>query len=405
MLLTEDKEIDIFVASKIGSFKHIKYHTNRSKNSKKCIENLVDIKSLQKDDSITCMEWGNGDQTEVLLGRTNQEIQIYNTEKRAVTKTYTADFSTGHIVGLGRCKRKVLAALSSGVVKIWSRKDENIVETGKLDTMRVCTDEPTMFATGGEENDLKIWRVGDSVPIFSAKNLAHDWLQLRRPVWVTDLTFLPGEGGHLAAACSRHGYVRMYDSRVQRRPVINVDFEMAATCITPSFDERQVLVGFGRGQLHQVDLRKAKPDKGYKGAAGAITDIAIVPADKLIVSTSLDRHLRIHKYDTKELVYKQYLTSKLSKVLVQTTCNTPLLSGPVEETKSEVDEMDQIFDRMETVSEQSKTKSDDQIPAKKSKHSDPEEAIKNLLRKTEKTKKKREQRKREKKTKSVFHNA
>ncbi|XP_060809163.1 WD repeat-containing protein 74 [Amyelois transitella] len=407
MLLTEDKEVDIFVASKIGSFKHVKYHTDSSKNNKKCIENLVDIKSLQKDDSITCMEWGNADQTEILLGRANQEIQIYNTEGRTVTKTYTADFGTGHLVGLGRCKRKVIAALSAGVVKIWSRKEECTIETGKLDRMRVCADDPTMFATGGEENDLKVYRIGDETPIFSAKNLSHDWLQLRRPVWVTDLAFVPGEGGNLVAACSRHGYVRLYDSRAQRRPVINVDFEMAATCITPSFDERQVLVGFGRGQLHLVDLRRGKPDKGYKGATGAVTDVAVFPRERLVVSSSLDRHLRVHQFDTKELVCKHYLTSKLARVLAQTERNTPLLRTPDEAAKTEeLDEMDQLFDDMEAVGET--PIESDPIPTKKVKSNpkeDSDEAIRNLLRKTEKTKKKREQRKKEKKAKSVFHNA
>ncbi|KAM3958650.1 LOW QUALITY PROTEIN: WD repeat domain 74 lethal (2) k09848 [Aphomia sociella] len=420
MLIAEDKEIDIFVASRIGSFKHIKYHSDTSKNNKKCIENLVDVKSLQKDDTVTCMVWGNLEQTEVMLGRKNQQIQIYNTEQGTITKSYTADFSTGHPVGVGRCKRKYIAALSDGVVKIWSKKVELTVETGKMDRMRVCDDEPTLFATGGEENDLKIWQIGEPAPVFAAKNLPNDWLQLRRPIWVSDLTFLPGEG-ELAAVCSRHGYVRLYDTRAQRRPVCNVDFNaMAAVCIAPSFDERNVLVGFGRGQLHQVDLRKGRPDKGFKGAAGAITDVLAVPGERLIISTSLDRHLRIHQYDNKELVYKQYLTSKLSNVLVQTARSTPLMNEPelkVELKEEEIeaedieevegDDMDELFAKMETVGDKPKKKRLRAEPtdAKRQKLADPEDAIKQLLRSTEKQKRKREKKKREKKQKSVFHNA
>ncbi|CAH2218467.1 jg25715, partial [Pararge aegeria aegeria] len=153
----------------------------------------------------------------------------------------------------------------------------------------------------GEENDLKIWKIGEKEPLFTAKNLPHDWLQLRRSVWVTDLAFLTQD---VVAVCSRHGYVRLYDSRAQRRPVCNVDFEAkAATCITRGFDERQVYVGFGRGQLHQVDLRRGKPDKGYKGAVGAITNIAL-HTDGLLVSTSLDRHIRVHALHSKDLLYK-----------------------------------------------------------------------------------------------------
>ncbi|XP_022818970.1 WD repeat-containing protein 74 [Spodoptera litura] len=429
MLLIEDKEIDIFVASKIGSLKHIKYHTDITKNNKKYIENLVDIKTLQKDEGITRMEWSNAEQTEILIGRKNQQIQVYNT-LQGFTKSYTADFAPGEVVGLGRCKRKLLAAVSSGVVKIWSKKTEEIVNVGKIDRMRVCGDDDAVFATGGEENDLKIWRIGETSPTFVAKNLPHDWLQLRRPVWVTDLVFLPQEGGRLVAVCSRHGYVRLYDSRAQRRPVIAVDFEkMAATCITNSFDERQVLVGFGRGQLHQVDLRKGKPDKGYKGCVGAVTDIAIVKEPRLIVSSSLDRQLRVHDYAGKDLIYKQYLTSKLSCVLIQSESSTPLSRVDdvkeekpeigVEEIGVEADDLDTLFENMETIGEKPKKMKlkpePEELPAKKIRPSsggatdadldDTDDAIKKLLRSTEKQKRKREQKKKEKKAKSVFHNA
>ncbi|XP_052745891.1 WD repeat-containing protein 74 [Bicyclus anynana] len=432
MLVTEDKELDLFVASKIGSFKHIKYYTQASKNSKKCIENLVEIKSLQKDDAITCMVWGNTDQTEILIGRKNQQIQVYNTIQ-GFTKTYTADFATGDIVGLGKHKRRLVAALTSGTVQVWSKKEPLTVNTcGKLDRMQLCEQDSTLFATGGEENDLKVWRIGDQQPLFTAKNLPNDWLQLRRPVWVTDLTFLSQE---LLAVCSRHGYVRLYDSRAQRRPVCNVDFEAkAATCITKGFDERQVFVGFGRGHLHQVDLRRGKPDKGYKGAVGAITSIAL--HDGLLVSTSLDRHIRVHDRQSKDLLYKQYLTSKLTCALVQSATSTPLRRADAEVKEEEQtavleDDMDTMFDNMETIGEKPRKKRTEALDtevldtevldtseAKKLKPSTegstaddtidsqmPDEAIAQLLRSTERQKRRMEKRKREKKAKSIYHNA
>ncbi|KOB78597.1 WD-repeat protein, partial [Operophtera brumata] len=204
-------------------------------------QNLVDIKSLQKDECITCLQWGNEDQTEVLIGRKNQ--QVHHIELNYASRTLltsslckrmsashacsgatriklrflsagrinSADFAPGHVVGLGRCKRKLLAATSSGVVRIWSKKEECVVQTGgKLDVMKVFDEDPTLFAT----------------------------------------------------------------------------------------------VGFGRGQLHQVDLRAGKPDKGYKGSVGAVTAIATCRRDRLVVSASLDRHLRIHEQASKQLVYK-----------------------------------------------------------------------------------------------------
>ncbi|PZC70759.1 hypothetical protein B5X24_HaOG214944 [Helicoverpa armigera] len=321
MLLLEDKEVDIFVASKIGSFKHIKYHTDTTKNSKKNTENLVDIKTLQKDEGITRLE-----------------KRLKNlAHRRTPTHLLSQELSS---------RLAAAAAASVGV--------------------------------------------GPGVPP-------------RR---------------------------RLYDSRAQRRPVISVDFEkMAATCITNSFDERQVLVGFGRGQLHQVDLRKGKPDRGYKGCVGAVSDISVVRERRLIVSCSLDRHMRVHDYNSKELVYKQYLTSKLSCVLVQTESSTPLtkVESEIKEEVEDVikveaddgDDLDHLFDKMETVGEKPKRPKQtdiEELPAKKIKPSsdgrtdvdieeNTEDAIKKLLKSTEKLKRKRDQKKREKKAKSVFHNA
>lgn len=428
MQIKEDSEIDIFVASRIGSFKHIKYHTERSKNNKKNIENLVDIKSLSKDDCITCMEWGNKEQTEVLIGKKKQQIQVYSTTQSSFLHTYSSDFAPGDIVGLGRWKDTMLMAVSSGIVKLWSDDSKQEVNTGgKLDRVVLCCDEDT-FATGGEENDLKVYSIGDVKPTFSAKNLSHDWLQLRRPIWVTDACFLPEEGGRLVAVCSRHGYVRLYDTRAQRRPVCNVEFEkMAATCISAAFDERQVFVGFGRGQLHQVDLRVGKQSKGYKGCVGAVSQVSIDKRTRMLVSCSLDRRLRVHHGDTKELLYEQYLTSKLSRVLVQTESSTPLVKK-IEEIKEEerdqeimksvdLDDMDVIFDKMETIGDKPKKKINTknkgiEVAPKKIKPStegsttdlnETDDAIVKLLRSTEKQKRRIEKRKKEKKARSVFN--
>ncbi|XP_068625995.1 WD repeat-containing protein 74-like [Battus philenor] len=440
--MVDDKQFDIFVASSIGSFKHVKYHTDQTKNNKKCLENLVDVKCLQKDDSITTMTWGNKDQTEILLARKNRQIQCYNTQSANVTKVYTADFGDGDVVGLGIHERKLIAGVRSGVVKVWKKKEEITVSVGgKIDRMKVCSDDTTLFGTGGEENDLKVWRIGESTPIFTAKNPPHDWLQLRRPIWVSDLTFLPDQGGHLLAVCSRFGYTRLYDTRAQRRPVCTVEFPngMAATCIESSFDSRQVLVGFGRGQLHQVDLRKGKPDKGYKGCVGCVTDIAVHRPLRLVVSTSLDRHLRVHSYDTKELLYKIYLTSKPTSVLVQTETSTPLQNPPEVQEKQEKDvikvneddDMDDLFNEMEPIREKRRKKdisekSEIEVPdsiatedveevkpstegttdfAIEDSVEDKEAKIMQLLKSTERQKRRLEKRKKEKKARSVFHNA
>ncbi|GBP89123.1 hypothetical protein EVAR_67919_1 [Eumeta japonica] len=103
-MVNENKEFDIFVGTRIGSFKHVKYFVDSSKNSKKNGENLQDIKTLTKDDAITSMCWGDDEQTEILIGRKNQQIQMYSTTTGSFTKTITADFGKGNIIGLGKLR-------------------------------------------------------------------------------------------------------------------------------------------------------------------------------------------------------------------------------------------------------------------------------------------------------------
>lgn len=57
--------------------------------------------------------------------------------------------------------------------------------------------------------------------------------------------------------------------------------------------------------MNLVDLRKpAKILNTYKGFVGGITGLACSKNEPYVVSVSLDRFLRIHHIDTKELLKK-----------------------------------------------------------------------------------------------------
>ena len=55
-------------------------------------------------------------------------------------------------------------------------------------------DGKVLIATGGKENDLKVWDLNDlsekKDPMFKAKNLPDNWVLLREPVWVMSIDFL-----------------------------------------------------------------------------------------------------------------------------------------------------------------------------------------------------------------------
>lgn len=68
---------------------------------------------------------------------------------------------------------------------------------------------------------------------------------------------------------------------------------------------RHIIVGSGKGRMNLIDLRKPSAILNtYKGFAGGVTGIACSTNNPFVASVSLDRYLRIHHIDTKELLKK-----------------------------------------------------------------------------------------------------
>lgn len=71
------------------------------------------------------------------------------------------------------------------------------------------------------------------------------------------------------------------------------------------------MVGSGKGIMNLVDLRNpGKILNTYKGFVGGITAISCPTNNPYIVSVGLDRYLRVHDLNTKELLQKVNLKKK-----------------------------------------------------------------------------------------------
>lgn len=92
-----------------------------------------------------------------------------------------------------------------------------------------------------------------------------DEFDLRRPVWVNGISFLPNSDK--VAVCSKQGYVRVYDPKVttQRRPVLKVDIpDVALSCITTTNQSHYVIVGSTTGIIYSLYFPRDKVrDKKY----------------------------------------------------------------------------------------------------------------------------------------------
>ena len=68
---------------------------------------------------------------------------------------------------------------------------------------------------------MRLWDINaPDAPVFKAKNVKPDMLQLEQPVWITDLAFVPGTGDTQIVAATAHKVLRIFDIRASARAVL-----------------------------------------------------------------------------------------------------------------------------------------------------------------------------------------
>jgi len=219
----------------------------------------------------------------------------------------------------------------AGVVATWSAGEH-------VSRIRRST-VTNLLATGGKNNDLKLWDIATQQAVFKARNVPHDFLDMEVPVWVTDMCFFPGSGSGPAKSlsggapekvvtCTAYSYVRLYDTRVQRRPVQTADFSKPANknegrhsaasyhmnCIV-AVDDNHVVVSNNTGEVFQIDLRTMALAGRYKPFAGSVRSLAMHPTLPLMASVGLDRYVKVHNTESRDLVLCIYAKQRLSTVL------------------------------------------------------------------------------------------
>ncbi|KAF8777881.1 WD repeat-containing protein 74 [Argiope bruennichi] len=351
--MTGHQKWHVFVGTEIGLLKGVD-------TEKKTFSNLNPVENLNKDDEITAICWEDSSEKKVYTGHKNQVVKIFDCEIESFVSTEV----------------KLVTAVESGIVKLWNKDGEKDVEINTGDNLCKMTPNPfsnLQVGTGGEENDLKIWDLSmPNTPVFQAKNVRNDFLDLRVPVWITDLKF---KSVDKIITCTRHHQVRLYDTRAQRRPVIDMEFERyPLMSLSLAHNDNQVVVGSSRGRMALLDLRKKLLVHVFKGFAGSIRSIQCHPSLPLVASCGLDRFLRIHDLNQHKLLKKIYLKTRLNCLLYRADISSSNETAiePKEATPQIVDaEEEDIWNAMPLVKESNKQKrvsSDaDAKPSKKKK--------------------------------------
>lgn len=262
------------------------------------------------------------------LGRRDGSACIFNANSNAFSSPLSCGASpVCGIVALPQ--RLVVTCTEKGLVKQWKPKEEDTAtyddecfsekQVGSDIQTLVTNSSRTLLATGGRENDLKIWKVDDlSKAVFVAKNVRNDFLNLRVPVWVTASQFLHNSEHEVVVGTGNHS-IRTYDTRAKRRPVLDVEYhEHPITAISVRPDNNTVLVGNSAGFMGEVDLRTGLQVGGFKGMCGSIRAIECHATQPYVIVCGLDRFVRVYDLASRRLEKKVYLKSNLNCVSVTT---------------------------------------------------------------------------------------
>lgn len=222
------------------------------------------------------------------------------------------------VVGLCRYDNQLIAAFGTGKIQKQQISGDMELSAGdNISHLRQCEVERKLVATGGKgrQNNLKIFDMDAGKQVFSSKNLPNDFLQLEVPIWDSDVGFIDA---NTVATCSRYGYVRLYDTRAQRRPVQKYATEDQMSFATLVARDNYIYTGTTMGALKAFDTRRMKNFvHTYKGFTGSISDLHLDESGKYLVSSCLDRYVRVHHTDSCVMMYQCYVKSKATRVLIR----------------------------------------------------------------------------------------
>lgn len=170
--------------------------------------------------------------------------------------------------------------------------------------MQVHPNLPHLFATGGEEQDLCIWDVtkydeshpSNFKPIWEARNVPHDYLDLRVPIWINDLVWdikAEAKEHYQLITVTGHHQVRIYNTS-QRKPLSSVAFgEHPLKKICLDSNSKCIGIADNTGGLTKLDPLSGKVECRFKGIPGAVSQSYFCSKKPLLVTVGIDRHLRV----------------------------------------------------------------------------------------------------------------
>ncbi|KAH6560055.1 hypothetical protein BASA50_003206 [Batrachochytrium salamandrivorans] len=155
-------------------------------------------------------------------------------------------------------------------------------------------------------------------PIWSAKNVRNDFLDMRVPVWVTEIQWIGTNSPTCLAIGTGYHQVRKYDTSQQRRPILDVTIgEHPIKTLATDPNGLDIIFADTTGQMMAIDGQTGKLTGKFLGIAGAVTQVVRCLDDDVVVSIGIDRKMRLFEGSGKRRITKEvYLKQRLSALLV-----------------------------------------------------------------------------------------
>ncbi|KAG0085595.1 WD repeat-containing protein 74 [Podila epicladia] len=320
-----------------------------------------------REKAIQLLCWDH-DKKHLVVARKNGVIQLVDPKDGAPVTEFKqtlakVDKVDTIFVGLFANSESIITCTNTGILTIQSiqnRSKSSTLSVGKdICRMRVHPREHHVVATAGKEQELTIWDLSvllkdpetlkkgkgkkeskaplvdkNGAPykskeilangqIFKAKNVKNDHLDLRVPVWNTDLQFLNQFDITRIAVGTRHHQIRVYDTKGARRPAVDAEVgTMPVVALANGKDASEVVFSDTVTNVYSVDTLTGAILGQYKGFTGVATALAsFTPFEDSttthLVTVALDRCLRVHEMDkTRKLLHKVYLKQRMTAVVV-----------------------------------------------------------------------------------------
>lgn len=214
-----------------------------------------------------------------------------------------------------------------------------------------------VFAYGGKENDLKLIKIFDTKIsweeyqhlyksnkfqqhiIFSAKNIKPDHLDLRVPIWITQIQFITKdvEKGFKLIATTNYGQIRIYDTVHGKRPL--KDFKICDQPIVALQlveDQQACVISNTSSLIAKYSLTKVDENAHKTNSASAGTVIkpvakllgkfseggntgatfGICCKSNLVATAGLDRYIRVFDVNSRKLLAKVFISVEISDIII-----------------------------------------------------------------------------------------